>query len=103
MKHLKTFENYSVNEEIFGLSSKERAESKKKELQTNQIDKYVPIWVKKQAIEQPSQETLNKFWADAAKDGYEGVAGIIDKKLVYKPSKNVTWGNSPSGASGNQS
>ena len=96
MKHLKTFESYSVNEEIFGLSKGERAESKKAQLQA-ELDKMLPAWSKKGAVNKPTTEVLAKFWAAAEADGYKGKPGLASKKfptdLAYRPENTIKWGS----------
>jgi hypothetical protein len=96
MKHLKTFENYSVNEEIWGLSKGEREESRKAKLQ-GELDKLLPAWTRKGAVNKPTPEILDKFWADAKADGYNGLPGLSSKKfpadLMYRPEKTIKWGS----------
>ncbi len=92
MKHLKTFENYSVNEELFGLSKSE----KKAKLQ-GELDKLLPAWKRKGAVNNPTKEVLDKFWADAEADGYKGLPGLSSKKfpadLMYRPENTIKWGS----------
>lgn len=96
MKHLKTFESYSVNEEIFGLSKGERAESRKAQLQ-EELDKMLPVWLRKGAVNKPTPEILSKFWADAEADGYKGKPGLSSRKfpadLAYRPESSIKWGS----------
>lgn len=96
MKHLKTFENYSVNEEIFGLSKAERTESKKEKLQA-ELDRLLPVWTRKKAVNKPTQEVMDKFWADAEADGYKGLPGLSSKNfpadLMYRPESKIKWGS----------
>ena len=100
MKHLKTFESYSVNEEIFGLSKSERSESKKAKLQA-ELDKYLPVWLRKGAVIKPTEEVLSKFWTDAEADGYNGKPGLASKKfpaeLAYRPESSIKWGSAGMG------
>ena len=98
MKHLKTFENYStpVNEELFGLSKSERTESRKQKLQ-GELDKLLPVWKRKGAVNNPTKEVLDKFWADAEADGYKGLPGLSSRKfpadLMYRPENTIKWGS----------
>ena len=95
MKHLKTFENYSVNEEFWGLSKDERTESKKQKLQA-ELDRLVPVWTRKGTIKKPTQEVLDQFWSDAEADGYKGLPGIKDRnyptEIVYRNADSIKWG-----------
>lgn len=92
MKHLKTFESYSVNEEILGFSKAE----KKAKLQA-ELDKMLSAWSRKGAVKKPTPEVLDKFWADAEADGYKGLPGLSSRKfpadLMYRPADSIAWGS----------
>jgi hypothetical protein len=99
MKHVQTFKNFSINEEeVFGFSSAEKREKKKNKLQED-LNKYVPIYFRKGAIIEPTQDDLDKFMADAEKDDFEGVFAIDNSKgkpgkICYRAEKDVSWGSS---------
>lgn len=93
-KEIKIIKPEKTNEEIFGFSKEEVAKKGKEKLQ-KEINTKISAWAGK--VEKPGQDVLNKFWADAASDGYKGVVGISkDKKIEYKPAKNVKWAGSAS-------
>lgn len=101
MKHIRTFENFSpVNEEIWGLSKEERTASKKANLQA-ELDKVLPAWLRKGAINKPSEEVLSKFWAEAEEDNYKGLPGLSSRNfpadLAYRPENSIKWGNAGMG------
>jgi len=99
MKNIQSFEQFNesqsqvVNEELFGLN---KSKKRKANLQ-KALDKYVPVWVRKRAISDPTQEELDQFWADAEADDYEtgdlsdgsGGVGNKDGKLIYRSSDAI--------------
>lgn len=102
MKNIQSFEQFNesqtqvVNEELFGLN---KTKKRKTNLQ-KALDKYVPVWVRKNKLDDPTKEDLDKFWADAEKDDFEsgdlsdgpGGVGLDGKKLRYRASDSINVG-----------
>lgn len=116
MKHVKSFENFKINEEVLGFSAAEKSAKRKEKLKAD-LDKYVPVYVRKGAIEQPTPADLDKFMADAEKDDFQGVVAVDNRKydekgelvmkdgkpeflpkgtpgkIGYRREKDVNWGS----------
>lgn len=97
IKKYNKFISQSVNEELFGLSKVEKLERRRVNLQ-NSLDKYLPIWIRKNSINVPSKSILDKFWEEAELDEYRsgdivgGPGGVgIDSEgnLMYRRSDDV--------------
>lgn len=97
MSIIKKYEDFKINEELFGLTKAEKIDRRMKNLQDS-LDRYLPIWIRKKAINVPTKYDLDKFWEDAKKDDYlsgdivggSGGVGIsADKKIIYRDHSKV--------------
>ena len=101
MKNIQSFEQFNesqvVNEELFGMNK----DKKRKGNLQKALDKYVPVWVRKGKLSEPSKEELDAFWKAAEADNYEsgdlsdgpGGVGLDGKgKLRYRSSDTLNVG-----------
>lgn len=81
-----------LDEGIFDMIFGDSENTKKQKLMDD-VKKYNKVYSAK-GIDKMSDAEFVEFMKQAAADKYNGVVGIKDNKIVYKPASQVKWGSS---------
>jgi hypothetical protein len=97
MSIIRRYKDFNINEELFGLTKLEKIDRRMKNIQDS-LDKYLPVWIRKKAINVPNKADLDNFWNDAKSDDYAsgdilgGSSGVgigPEKNLIYRKSSGI--------------